>query len=95
MFTKVRSQMTLLFGGGSLLSIVMIVLTLMTLSDQRSDGVIINKAGRQRMLAQKMAKEAQAVLQGDAKAKDQLRVTSSEFETALGGLVSEAKKPAN
>ncbi len=54
---KIRYKLGLVVGGLSLIIIVMFAITFYTTSQQRSEGLIINLAGRQRMLTQKMIKE--------------------------------------
>ena len=73
----------------------MILSTFLTLDSQKSNGVVINLAGRQRMLSQKMAKEALAVAEGKKDFSD-LKETASLFNTTLEGLIhgnSELKIP--
>lgn len=50
------------------------------INDQRMDGKIINIAGSQRMLSQKMTKEAFLAVEGDAKEKENLKNTASKFD---------------
>jgi len=59
-----------------------------TISGQKSDGVVINLAGKQRMLSQKMTKEALALSQGAEKNKEALTKTASLFDKTLNGLIS-------
>ncbi|NLV92598.1 MAG: hypothetical protein GX030_09450 [Firmicutes bacterium] len=56
---------------------------------QGADATAINVAGRQRMLSQKMAKEALGIVHGDRpiQAQEQLRQTRDLFERGLSGLI--------
>jgi len=62
-----------------------------TLEDQRSDGKVINVAGRQRMLTQKMSKEIFAITGYSAENKDEylksLKGTVELFENSLNSLM--------
>ncbi|MCP5062107.1 MAG: PAS domain-containing protein [Ignavibacteriae bacterium] len=60
--------------------------TISFLNVQESSGAIINIAGRQRMLTQKMSKEALGVLNGIQK-PETLKSTSELFQTSLSGLI--------
>ncbi|NOX17200.1 MAG: HAMP domain-containing protein [Chlorobi bacterium] len=62
-----------------------------TLDDQKSDGKVINVAGRQRMLTQKMSKEIFAITGYSAENKDEylksLKKTVELFEQSLNSLM--------
>jgi len=60
--------------------------TISFLNVQASSGSVINIAGRQRMLTQKMSKEALGVLNGIQK-PETLKGTSELFQTSLSGLI--------
>ena len=51
------------------------------------NGNIVNLAGKQRMLTQKMSKEAEAVYQGNMKAISAMTASRDEFSKVLKGLV--------
>ncbi|MGB0373231.1 MAG: methyl-accepting chemotaxis protein [Opitutales bacterium] len=53
-----------------------------------SNGNIVNLAGKQRMLTQRMSKEAEAVYQGDTQAITKLAASRDEFAKVLQGLVN-------
>ncbi len=54
---KIRYKLGLVAGGLSLIIVLMFAVTFYTTSQQKNDGLVINLAGRQRMLTQKMIKE--------------------------------------
>ena len=63
---------------------------LFLLADQKSDGVVINIAGRQRMLSQKMTKEALLLQSADTdreQRKKALMATINLFDRSLSGLI--------
>ncbi len=64
----------------------MILLTFLTLDSQKADGLVINLAGRQRMLTQKMTKEALAVAEGKDSFNNLMK-TAKLFNTTLEGLI--------
>lgn len=64
-----------------------ITFTVTTIQKQKADANIINLAGAQRMLIQKMAKEANQVAQGDKASIHLLRETSETFEKTLRELI--------
>ncbi len=80
--------------GGAVLGLAAVVLILVgmvfyVLNQQASDGVIINVAGAQRMLSQKMTKEA-LIVAADISAeamKKRLAKTAARFDRALKGLI--------
>ncbi len=57
------------------------------LSDEKADSRIVNVAGRQRMLAQRMAREALAFSTGDQPSLQRLRDALEEFERTLTALL--------
>lgn len=61
-------------------------LMMWTISRQRADATVINLAGAQRMLSQKMSKEALLVLQGRVR-PEALAASRSRFERVLSGLI--------
>jgi len=77
----------------SILSILIIIIVGLSLTvvyvhqSMKSDGKIINIAGKQRMLIQKMTKEAFMVASGDEKYRKTLNETAQIFDTTLNNLI--------
>ncbi|MBM4131571.1 hypothetical protein FJ250_11200 [bacterium] len=76
-------RLSLLCGGLVALMTLGTVATLMTLRAQRADGLVINLAGRQRMLSQKFAKEA---LAERLAAEGEVRRSAAAAREATAGL---------
>ncbi len=82
-----------------LISVLMFGATWYSTTAQKKDGLVINLAGRQRMLSQKMAKEAffYAQLtekgQNTSKAEGQIRATMAVFDKTLAALTSSGAAP--
>ena len=53
----IRYKLGLIVAGLSFIILSMFLITWYTTSAQKADGLVINLAGRQRMLSQKMSKE--------------------------------------
>ena len=85
--TSITTKFAIMMGGFMLILIAMIGATFWTSTLQEGDTRIINVAGRQRMLSQKMTKEAMALLRGGAKKEDILS-TAKQFENSLNDLIS-------
>ena len=64
-----------------------VVVTFGFIQQQEADGNVINVAGRQRMLSQKMSKEAFAISAGNEQLRTTLEETASEFDGSLTGLL--------
>lgn len=91
------TKLTLTVLAFIIFTIILIATTIMTVDSQESDGVIINLTGKQRMLCQKMTKEALLLKEGKIQ-QNELSATISLFEKTLAGLVSgneELKLPEN
>ncbi len=54
---KIMNKFILILLAFSLVPLLMFLLTFYTVSQQKYDGFVINLAGRQRMLSQRMSKE--------------------------------------
>jgi len=65
---------------------VVVVATYVTLDSQKSDAVVINLAGRQRMLSQKAVKETLLFMSGVI-SSDQIRKTIALFDKTQHGLI--------
>lgn len=71
-------------------------LTMKSARDVAGDGVLINLTGRQRMLAQKLAKEAAMYhALGDEAFLQQMRATGGVFEATLNALISGGTAPVS
>ncbi|HEB68618.1 MAG TPA: HAMP domain-containing protein [Desulfobulbus sp.] len=80
--------------------VLMFLATLYVTQKQKNDGLLINLAGRQRMLSQKMSKElhhfmwlSQTTGKPDAAAADQVRDTMKIFSMTLDALTHSGKAP--
>jgi len=89
----------IVFAFASLI-VMMFAATLFVTSKQKSDGLVINLAGRQRMLTQKMSKEVHHFMWVQEKAKEQadaaaaqVRNTMKVFTMTLDALISSGRAP--
>ena len=80
--------------GGAVIAIlavsaVLVVYVFITLARQSTDGLVIDVAGRQRMLCQKMTKESLGILLGSEvqKNREDLKKTADLFDRSLKGLI--------
>ncbi|VAV83990.1 Methyl-accepting chemotaxis protein I (serine chemoreceptor protein) [hydrothermal vent metagenome] len=83
----IKGKLGLIMGSFVVLILATIAATFWTVSAQKSDGTVMNMAGRQRMLSQKMSKEVMALLQGKAEATEVLG-TVELFDKSLVALIS-------
>ncbi|MBS1257641.1 MAG: hypothetical protein MAG551_00685 [Candidatus Scalindua arabica] len=83
----IQSKLIVVLAIFLTLSIVGTCITISFLDKQKADGVVINLAGKQRMLTQKMSKEAIALSQGTG-SKESLEKTVNLFDRTLKGLIS-------
>ncbi len=81
----IQSKLAVIFGVFLALGVAGIVLVL--LNSSKDDGAVINLAGKQRMLTQKMSKEAIALSQGVG-SKGSLQKTVNLFDKTLKGLIA-------
>ena len=86
MLHSINRKFIALFSFFAVASLIMVALVYQTSRDQEADGTVINLAGRQRMLTQKMTKEALSVASGD-NATQQLQGTIALFDQTLSGLM--------
>lgn len=97
---KIRYQLGFVAGGLSLLIVLMFAVTMYTTNKQKSDGLVINLAGRQRMLSQKVTKEIykyQADIQyerpGISKTLVSIQKTVKIFDQTLTALTDSGRAP--
>ena len=91
----IRYKLGLIAGGLSTIIVLMFVVTWFTTTAQKTDGLLINLAGRQRMLSQKMSKEIM-MLSAPGKEKpgaDSVKNTIQVFDITLQALLSSGKAP--
>lgn len=74
-------------GGFMVLLSAATFATFWTANMQKDDAKVINIAGRQRMLSQKMTKETMALIEGKAK-KSEVLATANLFDKSLEALIS-------
>jgi len=97
---KIRYQLGFVAGGLSLLIVLMFAVTMYTTNKQKSEGLMINLAGRQRMLSQKIAKEIytyhtniQYEKPDNSKTLFSIRKTMKIFNQTLTALAESGKAP--
>jgi two-component system nitrate/nitrite sensor histidine kinase NarX len=91
---SIQGRLGLLFLAFSVLVIVPFVATFKGLAAQQQDAAIINIAGRQRMLAQQMAGEAEAVERGGGQSQLQTLADSSQvFDQTLQAMKTGGQAP--
>ena len=91
----IRYKLGLIAGGLSTIIVLMFVVTWFTTTAQKTDGLLINLAGRQRMLSQKMSKEIM-MLSAPGKEKpgaDSVKNTIQIFDITLQALLNSGKAP--
>ncbi len=94
----IRYKLGLILVGLALIILFMFLVTWVTTSAQKADGLVINLAGRQRMLSQKMTKEIfLSKTLSDAKQKEiifsTLGTTMKIFDLTLNALIDSGKAP--
>lgn len=85
-----RFRVLLLVGTVTGLSILQAAVSLGIAGSQTADGLLINVAGRQRMLSQRMTKEALLVAHAGA-SPEKLTATAALFDASLQGLIRGGK----
>ncbi len=86
MFTGLRKKFAFLFLTNVIFVAIILTSTFYTATTQEQDGRVINLAGRQRMLTQKMTKEALALREG-LLSSEPLAKTARLFDKTLSGLL--------
>ena len=92
----IRYRLALIVAGLSLIILAMFLVTWYTTSAQKADGLVINLAGRQRMLSQKMSKELFLYVSennGKEKIKSAALNTMAVFEVTLSALANSGRAP--
>ncbi len=99
-FNSIKMKLRLVAGVFVLLILTMFGATFFVTQNQKNDGLLINLAGRQRMLSQKMSKELHHYMyvsaktgNSDQKSKDAVRSTIKVFEVTLFALKDSGKAP--
>ena len=83
-FGSIQGKIVLVMVSLLLINIITVAATFYKLSQQEKDGMYIDMAGRQRMLTQKMTKEAYLfALTKDKKWQDALSKTEALFQKSL------------
>ncbi len=97
---SIKTKLGLSFAGFSIIIICMFLATLYVTGKQKSDGLIINLAGRQRMLSQKLAKDLlefqlarERTGKADPKLEQKVRDTMDIFHRTLQGLIQGGDLP--
>lgn len=86
MIHRLQVQLTILFTAFVLLVVVSVSLTFWGLQTQRQDALVINLAGRQRMLVQQMTRLALQLQDGDEDSAVTLRESEQTFNQTLSAL---------
>ncbi len=94
----IRYRLGLIVAGLSLIILCMFLMTWYTTSAQKADSLIINLAGRQRMLSQKLAKELCSFSVADKPEKKSKLLTNVNntmkiFDITLSALIESGKAP--
>jgi len=86
MIQRLQTRLTLLFVAFAVLVVVSISATYWGLHTQRQDALVINLAGRQRMLVQQMTRLAFQLQNGDGPTRSALQETEGIFSQTLFAL---------
>ncbi|WP_290924374.1 methyl-accepting chemotaxis protein [Halodesulfovibrio sp.] len=92
---NLKARMLLSFISIFMVIVAMFSSTYYVTSQQKSDGLVINLSGRQRMLSQKIAKETLALplVKNAASAIQQLEKTEEVFDSTLHALINSGNAP--
>jgi methyl-accepting chemotaxis protein len=93
MLKSVRSKLGAILGSFVIFIFGAIAATFWAVQSQKHDAPVINVAGRQRMLTQKMTKEALGVQKGVQEYRSQLRKTAQIFDQSLRALREGGEAP--
>ncbi len=83
---SIKLKLGVIIGSFLGLMVLYILLTLWNINKQESDSRVMNMAGKQRMLTQKMTKEAMSIFNGTTK-KEELVKTVELFDKSLVALI--------
>ncbi|MBE9504256.1 MAG: EAL domain-containing protein [Proteobacteria bacterium] len=84
---SINYRLNIVFWGLTLLMGLAIIFSFFTLDEQKIHGTEINIAGRQRMLTQKMAREAHAIVMGIVSSREHLARDADSFNTNHNALL--------
>ena len=97
---SIKTKLGAIVLGMAGIIFLMFIVTWVTTSNQKDDGLVINLAGRQRMLSQKITKETLHFLNEsketenlNEKLASQVRTTMAIFNTTLNALKESGKAP--
>lgn len=94
MLASIRAKLGVVFLGFMLLAMGSVIATFVTVRAQAADALVINLAGRQRMLTQAMAKAALGVAGGRAPGYgEELRQAATLFDHTLAALLDGGAVP--
>ncbi len=85
--TTIQGRLSLLFLAFVLLITISVGVTFWGINTQKTDALVINLAGRQRMLVQQMTRLGEGIARGSDQGDQQALLASAQtFETTLGAL---------
>ncbi len=91
---RIKNKLYISVSIVTLVIVGLIISTRIVSKSQKSDGLVINLAGRQRMLSQKMAKEALLLsLNNTEKLKSDLKISIDVFDKTLNALKNGNEAP--
>lgn len=93
MIQRLQAQLLILFTAFVLLVIVSVGVTYWGVQTQQRDALLVNLAGRQRMLAQQMTRLALQSQKGDESAADALQESRLTFQQTLSALRNGGSAP--
>ncbi len=91
---SIRLRILLAVLGQSLLAVALCIAVIIISESQTTDGLVVNLAGRQRMLSQKMTKETLALLHGGpASLRQAIAGEVRAFDTTLSAFIDGGQAP--